>query len=508
MRKGIGIILFLILFFQASTGIFGATNILDNFNDTITNEWGMYGYIWNDGGNGIPGVLSSYYHSEYDNNPIILGHSLHLYASGWIDPVDYDGFGMGIFFTNKAKWSWDEDWSGYTNLRFWVYNNQYTAWWSAGTSDKIEVQIIDSDNTKVQWGSQPHSGAEPYRWPGGISAWATFTLKFEVGPGIPDYNDANYRANNQNGIFTLAENGANGVMNWGHVKQVQIQIAAGDTGNQSADFNIDEIQLIGEGPPAGPGISLDVKIQPRIGVWPSDLNQITFPVNIDINGTVWTLSDSVITVQYSSASNGPKLLFYTDNEDSGAEYQYTGGDDCGGLIGEDQTTVAPVIWSLYDNRISETTNFSGAWGAAYYLLNSPLLPLNWEQSEWTNIYGPYIDGYWSYIVDVGNPTYTWNDVGKYCAVIAETNETGAFRKPQQAPLKGDPQLNPEFEDMGDWIHYKGPFGGWYIKDDFKSDMVQEIDGLADFVIYLGAGFKGKPIQNYKSNRFIIELIHY
>jgi hypothetical protein len=445
-----------LMVFVFPSGLFAATNVIDNFNSGSVASWWTYGTI-------TRSAVTS---------PAIGGYSMKIAGS---TAGGYYIGGTGLTLSGLMK-----NLSQCTSLRIYLANmegNNAPDWgW-----DKIEVKVQDDDGTQVTYPIQPFTS----------SALLRTNIRFPQ--------------------FTIEIAGSIPGMDWSKVNCIMFQINSA-TSAGSATNVIDEIAAMGSLPAPAAPLSLDVRIQPRTNkTWdPNGISQITFPSGIDTSSSApaWLLSDSVILVQFSTGSNHAKLLFYTDNKNAGASPKYGGDDQYGGLIGQTMTnTNVHMIWSLFDERISDRTNFHTSWSNTYKS-NKPLLPSGFDRTYWTNRSGPYISGYWRNIIEIGSTFYSWNGVGQYECVIAGTNNTDQLGSPQNAPLKGTLQQNPQIDYHGGaWTEYMGPFGGWWANDNYKSDMSKGIDGKGDVVIYLAASFRNKPIQNYKSNRIIIELCH-
>ncbi len=442
------------LIFVTGSFLFAATNIIDNFNDGDVSNWWTY--------NNPMGSISR----SAVTSPAIGGYSMRI--NGSISSGYWIG-GAGYTLPENLK-----NLTQCTSFRIYLANNEGNTAPSWGW-DQLDIKVKDDNNFEIT-----------YTIPRPFTSTSLTFMEISFS-SFPNHT----------------------TLDWSKVNNIVFQIGA-NTDAGAADFTVDEVVVMGNFPSAGTPLTLDVRIQPRTNkTWYSNgISQITFPNNIDTSGSApdWILSDSVVLIQYNTSSNHAKLLLYTDNKSGSASPKYTGDDLYGGLVGQTiSNTIIPLIWSLYDERISDRTNYKSSW-SNNYKVNQPLLPIGFNRNEWTNRSGPYISGYWRNIIEIGSSLYSWNGIGQYECVAISTNDSNVFGSPQNTPLKGTLQQNPEIDYHGGvWIEYKGPFGGFWVNDNYKRDMSFGLDGLSDIIIYLAASFKNKSIQNYKSNKIIIEL---
>lgn len=268
------------------------------------------------------------------------------------------------------------------------------------------------------------------------------------------------------------------------------------------------------------GAYLDVTILDAAGA--PDQTVIDFPSGIDSSsgGPIFTAAEKRIGIQFNQVQplgTTYALLLYTDNKDPGAGYQYTGTGESTGLIGASGVHNAPVIYSLYDTMRKDCTNYGGGYN------ETPLLPTTWDPGNaaddnfaWTNIQGSDCDGYFKYMSDVQNPGYTWDGNGKYETMLVSnmTNDVDweqGFHHADCSPVKGDKDSTTAWSDEGEWIKFTSPFGGFWVDDMYDASWNYQGpgagDGNSDCFVYLAAGFQGKPIQEYKTSKIIVEVYH-
>lgn len=197
-----------------------STNVIDNFNaSTNTNQWGRYAYTY--GG----GTCTATNKTEMAINDRVgtSGHSMRLQCTG-TSGAGF-GFGMGVF--KGANLIYDADWSAYSNIQFYLWNNN-----GAINADAIQVQLFDTANNEIEWDSQPdtiNDGWGGYKWRG--DGWYILNLKVSLQASV---------TNNQNFNFSQK---SGSTFDWQNVKQIQFQLAVGQ-GDLNADINIDEIALV------------------------------------------------------------------------------------------------------------------------------------------------------------------------------------------------------------------------------------------------------------------------
>ncbi len=248
-------------------------------------------------------------------------------------------------------------------------------------------------------------------------------------------------------------------------------------------------------------------------------SQITFPGNIDVNnGPNFYNANEIIGIQYDNVQPvGTQLglLFYSDNSNASANYRYTfvTNKAKGGLIGQDGKSVAPLIFSMYKEMRQHVTNYRTSYGVSSYT-KQPALPTVW--TTWTNkaSNGYDYDGYFTWLSDITDPGYTWNTVGSNgCSLV---NNIGAitFDQAKMAPAKGDAQASPATKiDYGTWVQFNGPFGGWVTGNKYDNSWVHYDNPAApqlsgsknEAFVYLAANFLGKPIQNYRTSKLVVEV---
>lgn len=248
--------------------------------------------------------------------------------------------------------------------------------------------------------------------------------------------------------------------------------------------------------------------------------QITFPANIDVNGPNFYNANQIIGIQYDNvqpAGSEMGLLFYSDNSNATASYRYTGGPAThGGLIGQDGKSVAPIIFSMYKEMRQHVTNYRTLLNGGNPYNKQPPLPTTW--AGWTNKIGNYdFDGYFNnWLSDITDPGYTWHTVGSNgCSLVNNIAPAGltTFDQAKMAPAKGNLTNAVSKINQTTWWQFNGPFGGWTTGNKYDNNWVHYNDPNAlqlvgtknECFVYMAASFKGKPIQNYKTSKLVVEV---